>query len=253
MKNKINRYIFTQTQFESSALTQLGFVVHQFNEEGLFQAEVFRHGKPVYGFEISISKKHKQQQISVDLEKLNTTFTKKSTEQAGNKKCACDSPTQTFELLEGGYGLFFVGSGAGGYSVRTSPVDRKTKDFFDSTLLGDGDLFGITLLKPGKYAFIENTEKTKLTIEVEAVKPDKKSKTQYVPPEPVHLDGKNLKKSKVIKLRSAQGLIYRASGKDSISIELTNPNDKDDKGKDSKVAHWNKVSRDSKGGAKPNR
>jgi hypothetical protein len=79
---------------------------------------------------------------------------------------------------------------------------------------------------------IKKDEKTKLSIEVEAVKPD--TKTQYTPPDPVHLDSKAFNKPKEIKLLSARGLIYKASGNDRISIALTKPYDNEDKS--SKVA-----------------
>jgi len=239
MKNQINRYIFSQTQFESASLTQLGFVVHQFHNDGLFLAEVSRYGKPAYTFQISISKKYTHQQISLDLEKLHPA-SKRSQQHKANKNCTCEAVDQTFELLKGGYGLFYVGAGAGGYSVRTSPADEKSKDVFNSTELGDGDLFGITLLRPGKYTFIKKGEKRKLSIDVEPVKHDKKTKSQYTPPEPVRLDSQAFGKSKEIKLLSAQGLVYKASGNDSISIALVKPYDNEDKDKSSKVAHRKK-------------
>lgn len=249
MKNRINHYIFSQTRFKSSSLTQLGFVVHQFNDNGLYHAEVSRHGKPVYSFQIDVSKHNKEMQLSLDLEKLNPT-SKKATTKADPCKCSCENTDQTFELNEGGYGLFYVGSGSGGYSVLTTPLNRKDKDVFDSTALGNDDLFGITLLRPGQYTLIENSQDIKIGLEVEAAKAGNKA---YTPPEPVHLEAKNLKKSKNVKLKSAQGLIYKASGKDNITIELIKPADKETDKKDSKVAHWNKVSSERKGGSKGNK
>lgn len=246
MKTKINRDIFTQTRFQSNVLSQLGFIVHQYKESGRYQADVSRHGKPMYSFQIDVCKNHKKPQFSADLAALDKSI-RGGNERSAAKECCCEPHDSVFELLEGGFGLFYVGSGSGGYSVCTYPIDQKPHTVFDSTALGDGDMFGITLLRPGQYVFLEHNKNIKAAIEVEEVKP---GKTRYVPPDPVYVNSQQLQKSKVIKLRAAQGLIYKASGGESITIELLQPNDDDSENPELKIAHWNKPSGGSLNGLK---
>ncbi len=237
MKTKINRHIFTQTRFQSSSLSQLGFVVHQYTDSGRYQVDVSRHGKLTYSFQVDVCKHHKKPQFSADLAKLDKLIRGGSDAKA-EKHCCCEAEDTVFELLEGGFGLFYVGSGSGGYSVCSYPIDEKAKSatVFDSAALGEGDLFGITLLRPGQYAFMEKHSQLKVAIEVAEVKP---SKSRYLPPDPLHVDSKMLKKDQVIKLSAAQGLIYKASGGgESIAIELIKPCDEDSEGQNSKVAQW---------------
>lgn len=246
MKTKINRHIFTQTRFQSNALSQLGFVVHQYKESGRYQADVSRDGKLIYSFQIDVCTQHKKPQFSADLSALDNAI-RGGNGQSMDNKCCCEPHDTVFELLEGGFGLFYVGAGSGGYSVCTYPIDQKPHAVFDSAVLGEGDLFGLTLLRPGQYVLLEQNKNIKVAIEVEEVKP---GKTRYAPPDPVHVDSQQLQKTKVIKLRAAQGLIYKASGGESILIELLKPNDDDSEDQSTKVAHWNKPSGGSLSGLK---
>lgn len=251
MKTKINRHIFTQTRFQSDAISQLGFVVHQYTDSGRYQVDVNRHGKLVYSFQVDVCKHYKKPQFSADLAKLDKLI-RGGSDSKSEKNCCCEAEDTVFELLEGGFGLFYVGSGSGGYSVCSYPIDEKVKSAtaFDSAALSEGDLFGITLLRPGQYAFVEKSSQHKVAIEVAAVMP---SKSRYVPPDPLHVDSKMLKKGLVIKLSAAQGLIYKASGGgESIAIELIKPYDDDSQGQSAKVAQWKRPTGKPYGGLSKN-
>lgn len=245
MKAQINTHLFTQTRFDSGALSPANFVVHPFMNCGQYQADVSRNGTLLFSFVIDVSEHHPEQQISVDLALLES----KQRESPRHDTC-CHANHQRYLLSENGYALFYTSKGAGGYSVKTHPISGDKNDrseLFDSTALNKDDLFGITLLRPGDYSLRDAKSKLECKIHVEAVKPGKEA---YRPPEALHIDAQIIKKSGgQLKLMQAQGLVVRCEGLSRIVIEYQGSSDADTKmpgGKAKKtsktaVARWKKA------------
>ncbi len=225
MKAHINRHLLNQTRFDSGALTPAGFVVHPYREPGRYQADVSRDGQHQYSFNIVVTPDSSEMQISVDLSALGD----KLKNPAGD--CGCSHSGHDMQLASGGYGLFYTAAGSGGYSVRTFPVTATEKDrdqVFDSTVLQPDDLFGITLLRPGYYVMRDDKHDLQCRLQVDPVLP---CKERYIPPDAIHLEGKDLKNAKDgIRLMQAQGLVYRSHADARIVIELEKPIEVEDSG-----------------------
>ena len=230
MSARINRFLLEQTRHDSGELVQPDFVVHPFAEPGRYQVDVYRHGKAVTTMMLEVSGDCADQQLSIDLAALERPATKSD--------CSCHDGDHVQQVAKGGYVLFYVGSGSGGYSVKTYPAATKTeKGLFDSQALQGGDLFGTTLLRPGHYKIEDKAAKLSIPLKVEPVKP---GKTAYVPPDALHFDIAELRKQKKgIQLQQAQGLVIRTDKDNRIVIVF---DDKDECGENTptKVARWSK-------------
>lgn len=245
MKAQINTHLFTQTRFDSGALTPSNFVVHPFANCGQYQADVSRNGGFLYSFIIDVSEQHPEKQISLDLAQLDAKL-----RSTGHNDCSCHPDDNIFPLAENGYGLFYAGNGSGGYSVKVHPLSAEKCDhaeIFDSTALTNDDLFGITLLRPGDYLLRDAKNKIECKIHVAEVKPGKEP---YRPPEALHVDAESIKKAGAqLKLLQAQGLVVRCAGFSRIVIEYKSPTEPTNKKTGTKanqplkaaVASWKKT------------
>lgn len=220
MTARLNRYLLEQTRHDSGALVQPDFAVHPCTHAGRHQVDVYRHGKPVASVMLDVDAQHADKQVSIDLAAL---------EQPAKKgECCCDDKSPAYRVGLEGYALFYVGSGSGGFSVKMNALDSKQDvPGFDSQRLQKGDLFGTTLLRPGKYSLVDKAAKISLLLMVTPVKP---GSTRYVPPDALHFDIAELRKHKEIRMQQAQGIVIRAEKDNHIVIALED--DKDGCGKE---------------------
>lgn len=215
MTARLNRFLLEQTRHDSGELVQPDFVVHPCTIAGPHQVDVYRHGKLLASVLLGVDAKFPDKQVSIDLSALE--------KPAKKGDCCCDDKGATYNVDKDGYALFYVGSGSGGYSVKSFPLEGKQDSaLFDSQRLQQGDLFGTTLLRPGKYTLEDKVAKISLPLYVEPVKPGPKP---YVPPDALHLDVAELRKMKEIRMQQAQGIVIRAEKDNRIVIAL---DDKDD-------------------------
>jgi hypothetical protein len=110
--------------------------------------------------------------------------------------------------------VLFHASSGDGYSVTVAAESQKL--VFDSTKLGEGDLFATSLLEPGKYV-MENRLGTArgailVTLPPEDAKRIKELETQYV-----DVAGDSLEPAK-LKLVSSQGVVFRVKGQARIVV-----------------------------------
>lgn len=232
MTARINRHLLEQTRHDSGELVQPDFVVLHCANAGRQQVDVYRHGKLAGSVLLDVEAECPDKQVTIDLAMLERP--------PKNDHCCCEEKPHGHRVEKGGYALFHVGSGSGGYSLKSYPLDtRKDSRPFDSQHLQQGDLFGTTLLRPGKYRLEDRAAKISLPLWVEPVKP---GSTRYVPPEALHLDMDELRKRKDIRLQQAQGLVIRTEKDNRILIELDEKNAGD--GKTSrKVARMTRAAR----------
>ena len=88
----LNRPVFTQTAFDSRALTVLTTLLHRFPEAGRYQVRVQRGERREQQFEVQVSADYGAQQVNIDLATLNL-------ETSGG--CGCE-PKNRYELAVGG-------------------------------------------------------------------------------------------------------------------------------------------------------
>lgn len=210
MTARLNRYLLDQTRHDSGALVQPDFVVHPCVVAGRHQVDVYRLGKQVTSVMLDVDAGHVDMQVSIDLAALEQP-TKKG-------DCCCDEKTPSYRVGLKGYALFYVGSGSGGYAVRVNPLSSQQETAsFNSQQLQKSDLFGTTLLRPGKYSLVDKAAKISLPLYVEPVRP---GKAPYVPPDALHFDIADLRKLKEIRMQQAQGIVIRAEKDNHIVIVL---------------------------------
>ena len=155
----LNRPVFTQTAFDSRALTVLTTLLHRFPEAGRYQVRVQRGERREQQFDVQVATDHGVQQVNIDLATLNPG------ENSGS--CGCEPKTR-YELAVGGVMGFYVSEGAGRYSVSVSQVGEKEK----RTLLDNrqgvpaGDFFAVTLTRPGRYRLSEENSRSEAVVYV---------------------------------------------------------------------------------------
>ncbi|MGC1511089.1 hypothetical protein [Ketobacter sp.] len=237
MSLRLNRHVLEQTRYDSGLLGQLGFVVHPYPDAGHYKVEIYRHDKLQQALLIDVNASSGDSQLSID---LAATEHKRPPQDP----CCCDDDSgsnyKSRQLAKGGYALFYVGSGSGGYHVKSYALDPDSKqDSFDSTRLNRGDLFGITLIRPGHYHVTNTPKKRHGKISVEAVSA---SKTPYQPPEALQIEVDTLTdNNKAVTLTQAQGMVFHASQDDRILIELDADTIKKQQPEENrKTARWSK-------------
>lgn len=240
MKANINHHLFTQVNLDSGALTVAASVIHNFPVPGTYDGVVGRGDSLESSFHLVVDEKSTTMQLNLDLADLARP------ERALNEcKCKEDPKTSShFEVNPKGYVLMYVSRGAGGYAVRISGVDKDKPVQFDSRDLKAGDLFVVSLLRPGTFSLTNKTG-AKGTVVV-AFPPPKRGKELFNRAKPAEI--RCLDKEFVppkIDLEVAQGQIYRIEAKaDSrIKIELQKADDGPKVDQPPKVYQWHKPPR----------
>lgn len=217
MKTRINTYALRQTTVRSASLGVLGSVAHPMNEDGVYAGTVFQDGKPVAAFRIEVGANFSKSQADVDLALLIPR--RKAMESRH------DSPS--FELVSKGYLVMYVSEGPGGFHVALERAGRREDragSVFDSRTLQQGDLFIVTLLRPGLYEMHDDLGKAKGQIKVTYPKP---GKNPYVPAEPARVDvtADGFRPAEV-SVGAAQGVVFTVStAKASLAVGLAQPDD----------------------------
>ncbi|NIS69849.1 MAG: hypothetical protein GTO12_13125 [Proteobacteria bacterium] len=165
-------------------------------------------------FRVGVEEQCSAIQVDIDLEALNLPFSKHFESEQRNR----------FLVNPRGYTVFHVSNGAGGYAVVLKRSDGKGEvTVFDSRELNKGDLFAVTLLRPGTYS-VTNVN-TKAQGEIVVAYPTI-GKVPYRPPEPVSIQcTENALKPNKVNLKPAQGHVYRFETPSRIRIELVKPDD----------------------------
>ena len=230
MKARVNKHIYTQTSLDSASLTMLGTVIHNFPEPGVYTGTILLKKEDVGSFRLTVDGESQVMGINIDLASLH---------QQNPKHCDCKS-TDEFIVNPKGYTQFFVSKGAGGYSVVLGGLNKKGKEtkVFDSHTLGKGDIFAVTMIRPGTYTFANTQTKEKGEI---IVAYPKTGKVPYRSPNPVSIECKKEGLSQnSIKISAAQGIVYTIDTPTRIKIDLVKPDDGPKKNRKHKRIGWKK-------------
>jgi hypothetical protein len=155
----LNRAVFTQRTLDSRSLTVLASLFHRFTEAGSYEA-FFRQGdRIIQRANVQVVEENAPNQLTIDLATLQ--------EQAED----CDQ--KPYILAVGGVLGFFVSSGTAAYSVTVTRLTRITdREGRKETLLDSaraipaGDLFAITLVRPGMYRAVNELTQAEMRISV---------------------------------------------------------------------------------------
>jgi hypothetical protein len=219
MQAVLNRQIFTTTTFDSGSLGVLASVIHQFTQPGRYLAVVRRNGVEVSSFVFEVSDGSPNMQLDFDLAAVGRP--------ASNEPCDCDGvvpgasrrdPADVPVVSSKGYVLFYASRNDGGFSI-VAGLDGAPEASFDSTCLGKGDLFAVTLLAPARYEMRNDAGKARGRI---AVKLDTKAARHLANLGPVDVGVTRSAFSPAeVQTVSGQAIVFRIADAARIVIEQT--------------------------------
>jgi hypothetical protein len=220
MKAKINQKLFNESRFDSGELSVLTMTVHQFNIPGFYQAVVQRQGLEVSKFYFTVAENSPAMELHIDLSEVaRRVYT------VQNNSMKIVSPK--------GYVLFYS-SYDYGYTVLVS--DRNGDRVFDSTKLGEGDIFSLSLLTPGRYSILNGLESVSGEI---IVNPIPESIKNFDPASQLNIDVSQDKYTpEQVEIISGQGLVFHIKTSDVRVIIQKNQPQLEQFSSISKSRHW---------------
>jgi hypothetical protein len=230
MNIKINRFLFSQTTIDSGSLTPHSTLVCKFTDPGEYQGIIMKGSGIVSRFKLNVLDERPSSRLS----SLSTINSKETSQLTDVNKQVSDTSNQInidlsnimsiYTLKKGDYAVFYVSTGAGGYSIEIYRFEKGSQiKTFDSKELKDGVIFSAMVIRPGTY-LIKNTindAKAELVINYPELGKMKKilipinieSNTKEIVPNKINID-------------PSQGLIFRINTLSRIRIELTKPEDR---------------------------
>lgn len=241
MALRLNRMLFQQTDADSGALSMLGTVVHAVADVGHHLGTVYRGKEAVGEFTLRVEESGPPQ-VHVDLAAQGLHGVSKRHGSHGKGDGCCDDDDaggghtdSTYAVAPGGHAVFHVSTGSGGYAVTLAQAGRSERPderrergdgqsgVWDSRQLEPGDLFAVTLLRPGSYRVSDEGGRAEARLRLAY---PERGKTAYRPPEPLHIavseDGFE---PKDIQLQPLQGQVYEIRAGARIAISLVDPDD----------------------------
>lgn len=156
----LNRAIFSQSSFDSSALTVLTTLLHHFTEAGDYDVFVRSTGQRDRRLRLQVLPEGAPTQINIDLAALD-----KPDEEPG-----CCQDREDYRLQVNGVAGFYAAQGTGSYNLLINRNDQREKTVFldSASEIPAGDLFAVTLVRPGAYMAADALSgKFRVTIQVE--------------------------------------------------------------------------------------
>ncbi len=212
-KAVLNRYLFTQLNLDSGALTMLGTVIHNFAEPGRYRINVWRGESLAGSLHLTVDPECPATQVTIDLAAVD-----------GQDQPRCGDSGTALAVNPKGYAVFHVGTGAGGYAVTAGRIDRDQSDkVFDSRELQAGDMFAATILRPGTYGVVNLRTKARAQLTVAY---PKVGKERYVPQDPLSIEcTKDGFRPNAIKVNAAQSQVFRIATLSRLRIDLLKADD----------------------------
>ena len=217
MKPSINQQWLHLTSFDSSAPSGGATVLHRFGTPGEYRV-MFRQGEATLGQALlavandTPSKGAPAAHVSFDLTRL--AYPKNLANGTAQREYLAVTPD--------GYVSFTDSGKLKPFAVVVESMSDKAAGF-DSRRLGRGDLFALTLFRPGQYRVVNELAhyEGQITVAYPVI-----GDQPYRPPEPLSVECADKGfQPQVIELKPAQGLIFRINTGARIKIDLTHPDD----------------------------
>ena len=222
MKAILNPFVFSQVNLDSASLTMLTSAVHKISESGIYDGTIQRGSDTVGRFRLAVSDLppekctvESKNQVNIDLKSLDLPVAEHIESQS--KNC--------YQVKVGGYVVFHLSNGAGGYSVelRKTGTECKGKVIFDSRKLNENDHFVATPLRPGTYKVINVETKAKAELVVAYPEIGKIPKQ----PQATKVEcTQNAMTPEKIKINPTESLLFSFKSPSRIKIELVKPEDR---------------------------
>lgn len=231
MNFKINRFLFSQTNIDSGSLTTHSTIVCRFPDPKDYQGNVLKGSSIVGRFKLKIV----ENRLSNKSPFLNKIDSGDSFQNVDNNKETHDvtinqtnidlsNLADSYTVKKGGYGVFYVSIGAGGYSIELYQTDKgsQTKTF-DSKELKNDVVFSSMIIRPGTYLITNTVNNTKAELVVNY--PELEKMRKILTPINIECNTKEIIPNK-ISTNPSQGLIFKINTLSRIKIELTKAEDR---------------------------
>lgn len=219
MKARINRELFSQVNVDSGSLSMLSTIVHRFSEAGEYEGVVTKGaGLVTRRFTIAVSGESPVAQAS-------TTRAQPSAQPGQVHIDLKDTAPDHFVLNVGGYAVFYVSAGLGGYAVQISKLgkDNARIGVFDSRELNDSDMLSVTVIRPGTYSVTNSLGNARAELVVNYPEPGKMQRNAA--PVKVECTANQIVPDR-IRVDPAQGLVFTFKTPSRIKIDLVRPEDR---------------------------
>lgn len=217
----------------------LAMVLHQFSSPGRYRVSITNRGRVLKSVYFDVDAKSEAMQLDIDL--AGSTAWK---DKACRAAILCGQSEEEARLVVSpkGYVLFHASSGYGYSAIVSDSLGRMV---FNSTKLGNGDLFAVSLLEPGSYS-MKNSVDSSLGVASVSL-PEKmfgrlgELQTQYIDVSEKKLDPPRME------LISSQGLVFRIKSQARIVI-AKEPIAKEDaaRARSKPMISWRKLETDRK-------
>ena len=168
------------------------------------------------------------------LSSLSTTNSKEVSQLTDENKQVNDTSNQInidlsnitniYTLKKGDYAVFYVSTGAGGYSIEIYRFERGSQiKIFDSKELKDGVIFSAMVIRPGTYLITNTVNDAKADLVVNY--PELGKMKKILIPINIESNTKEIVPNK-LNIDPSQGLIFKINTLSRIRIELTKPEDR---------------------------
>jgi len=230
MNIKINRFLFSQTTIDSGSLTPHSTLVCKFTDPGEYQGIIMKGSGIVSRFKLNVLDERPSSRLS----SLSTINSKETSQLTDVNKQVSDTSNQinidlsnimsTYTLRKGDYAVFYVSTGAGGYSIEIYRFEKGSQiKTFDSKELKDGVIFSAMVIRPGTYLITNNLNDAKAELVINY--PELGKMKKILIPINIESNTKEIVPNK-INIDPSQGLIFRINTLSRIRIELTKPEDR---------------------------
>jgi len=142
---KLNLDFLSKTSVDSHEITPVIDFYVPINKAGLYDGEVFVDDEAVAKITFRISNDADPLQADIDLNALKR------------------KDVNVFDLRTNGYAVFFSQTGEEAYRVI---ISRNDEIVFDNTKLSGKELISVTLMTPGKYNILDESNGAKATVEI---------------------------------------------------------------------------------------
>lgn len=209
--------LLESTAFDSAAPSGTATLVHTFEHPGTYSMVVLREDGVVARFGLTVGaeapdRKSIPEHVIVDVHAIQ------------HQRSIGSTPDRDPLLVRPGGSVAFRNSGhSEPYAVVAQPVGDAKVQAYDTRRLEQGDIFAVTLIRPGEYAISNQDTKSEgrvvVSYPVIGAQP-------YRPPSPVFVDcGEKGFDPQRIELKPAQGIVFRVLVPSRIKIKLIRPDD----------------------------
>jgi len=225
MQPLINRALLEQRTFDSATPAGTAVIVHRIERLGEYDLNIAREDDVVERMRLNVGEAPGPERDQArPAETASAALRPGSAVSLDLASVVLNPPEErVLAVPAGGYVAFTAPAGAVRQRVTVTPAGGEGGEEFDSRRLGPGDIFAVTLIRPGRYTVANAASDARA--EVQVTYPQVGS-SPYRPPDPATVEcGADGFSETSITLAPAQGLVFRIDTEARIQIELVEPDD----------------------------